>query len=70
MDQPVLAGIMESGGLSKICDEILADIEQQDTGLSKPRRQGLANLVGCMLSERTANLMVLATALPRPIYAR
>lgn len=58
---------MESGGLSKICDDILADIEQRDTGLSQPRRQGLANLVGCMLSERTANLMVLAAALPRPI---
>ncbi len=58
---------MESGGIPKICSDILADIEQRDTGLSKPRRLGLANLVSCMLSERTANLMVLAATLPRPI---
>ncbi len=58
---------MESGGLHKICQDLLADIEQRNTGLSKPRRLGLANLVGCMLSERTANLMVLAAALPRTI---
>jgi len=58
---------MESGGIQKICQDILADIEQRDLGLSKPKRQGLANLIGCMLSERTANLMVLAAALPRTI---
>ena len=54
---------METGGLKGISEQILTDLEQRQSGLSKPRREGLALLVSCMLSEQTPNLMVLASAL-------
>lgn len=54
-------------GIGKIVDKIRADVEAKVKCMEKRLKDGLANLVSCMLCERTSNLMVLAEALPRDI---
>ena len=58
---------MDSIGLSGIIGQIRKDFSDHDIGLDEYILDGLSTLVGCMLSEKTPNLMVLAEALPRDI---
>lgn len=53
--------------IREFSSSIEEEISSRCSGLMKPFREGISNFVSCMLSERTANLMMLATALPRNI---
>ena len=58
---------MEGVGLDGIIDRVRCDFSARSIGLDGYVLDGLSTLVGCMLSERTPNLMVLAESLPRCI---
>jgi hypothetical protein len=54
-------------GISGIINRIRSDFTDRGVALDGYLLDGLSHLVGCMLSEKTPNLMVLAEALPRDI---
>lgn len=54
-------------GISGIIKRIRSDFSDRGVALDGYVLDGLSHLVGCMLSEKTPNLMVLAEALPRDI---
>lgn len=58
---------MEGLGISGIINRIRLDFMYRGVSLEGYVLDGLSTMVGCMLSERTPNLMVLAEALPRDI---
>lgn len=58
---------MDSVGLSGIISQIRRDFSDHQVSLDAYVLDGLSTLVGCMLSEKTPNMMVLAEALPRDI---
>ena len=53
------------GGIERIAAAIGEELRRWLPGRRKTQREGLAPLVATMLSERSANLMDLAAALPR-----
>jgi hypothetical protein len=53
------------GGIERIAAAIGEELRRRLPGQRKTQREGLALLVATMLSERSANLMDLAAALPR-----
>lgn len=55
----------QSGGVWHIAEIIADDLEDRETGLSKPHRIGLADLTASVLSCRSVNTSELANVLPR-----
>ena len=55
----------KTGGVWHIAEIISEDLEDRDTGLSKPQRIGLADLAASVLSCRSVNTSELANILPR-----
>ena len=54
------------GGIEHVTRSISAVLQERLPWQRKTQRENLALLVATMLSERSANLMSLAAALPRP----
>ena len=54
-----------SGGIIHLSARIVSDLEERETGLSKPQRIGLADLAATMLAAKSVNTSELATLLPR-----
>lgn len=55
------------GGIERLAEAIAADMQARLPEQRKPQRGKLSLLVATMLCERSANLMDLAAALPRPV---
>ena len=55
------------GGVSHVAAVIEEDLEDRDTGLSKPQRIGLADLTASLLATRSINTSELANVLPREV---
>ena len=56
-----------TGGVWHIAEIIADDLEDRETGLSKPQRIGLADLAASVLSCRSVNTSELANILPRTV---
>jgi hypothetical protein len=56
-----------SGGVWHVAEVIADDLEDRETGLSKPLRVGLADLAASVLTCRSVNTSELATILPRTV---
>jgi hypothetical protein len=56
-----------SGAVTKLAAGISADLQRRLPGQRKTQRDKLALLIATMLDARSANLMVLAASLPRPV---
>lgn len=54
-----------SGGVWHLAEKISDDLDERETGLSKPQRIGLADLAASVLAARSVNTSELATVLPR-----
>lgn len=57
----------QSGGVLHVAEIIAEDLEDRETGLSKPQRIGLADLAASVLSCRSVNTSELANVLPRTV---
>jgi len=57
----------QSGGVWHIAEIISEDLEDRETGLSKPLRVGLADLAASVLTCRSVNTSELANVLPRTV---
>ena len=57
----------QSGGVWHIAEIIADDLEDRETGLSKPLRTGLADLAASVLTCRSVNTSELANILPRTV---
>jgi hypothetical protein len=57
----------QSGGVWHLAEIIADDLEDRDTGLSKPQRIGLADLAASVLTCRSVNTSELANILPRTV---
>lgn len=57
----------QSGGVWHIAEIIADDLEDRETGLSKPQRIGLADIAASVLSCRSVNTSELANILPRTV---
>ena len=57
----------QSGGVWHIAEIIADDLEDRETGLSKPQRIGLADIAASVLSCRSVNTSELANILPRSV---
>lgn len=57
----------QSGGVWHVAEIIADDLEDRETGLSKPQRIGLADLAASVLSCRSVNTSELANILPRTV---
>src|SRR3990167_990470 len=57
----------QSGGVWHIAEIIADDLEDRETGLSKPLRIGLADLAASVLTCRSVNTSELANILPRTV---
>lgn len=57
----------QSGGVWHIAEIIADDLEDRETGLSKPLRIGLADLAASVLTCRSVNTSELANILPRKV---
>ncbi|HEX9830915.1 MAG TPA: hypothetical protein VGA94_04435 [Thermodesulfobacteriota bacterium] len=57
----------QSGGVWHIAEIISEDLEDRETGLSKPLRVGLADLAASVLTCRLVNTSELANVLPRTV---
>lgn len=55
------------GGVPHVAAVIQEDLEDRDTGLSKPQRIGLADLTASLLATRSINTSELANVLPRDV---
>lgn len=55
------------GGVPHVAAVIEEDLEDRDTGLSKPQRNGLADLTASLLATRSINTSELANVLPRDV---
>ena len=55
------------GGVWHLAQIIVDDLEDRDTGLSKPQRYGLADIAASLLTCRSVNTSELAHALPRKV---
>ena len=55
------------GGVPHVAAVIEEDLEDRDTGLSKPQRIGLADLTASLLATRSINTSELANVLPRDV---
>lgn len=55
------------GGIPHVAAVIEEDLEGRDTGLSKPHRIGLADLVASVLASRSVNTSEIASILPRAV---
>jgi len=55
------------GGVLHVAAVIEEDLEDRDTGLSKPQRIGLADLTASLLATRSINTSELANILPRDV---
>lgn len=58
---------IEKGGIVHISNMIQEDLEDRDTGLSKPQRVGLADLASSILACRSVNTSEIASVLPRKV---
>lgn len=56
-----------NGGVWHLADIIADDLEDRDTGLSKPQRYGLADIAASALTCRSINTSELAAVLPRQV---
>ena len=54
------------GGIGQVASGISAELGRRLPGQRKTQRENLALLVATMLDQRSANLMDLTAALPRP----
>lgn len=59
----------KSGGIIHVAAVIEKDLEDRDTGLSKPQRQGLADIAASILTCRNVNTSELAVVLPRDVHS-
>lgn len=57
----------QSGGVWHVAEIIADDLEDRETGLSKPLRTGLADLAASVLTCRSVNTSELANVLPRAV---
>lgn len=57
----------QSGGVWHVAEIIADDLEDRETGLSKPLRTGLADLAASVLTCRSVNTSELANVLPRTV---
>jgi len=57
----------KSGGVWHVAEIIADDLEDRETGLSKPLRIGLADLAASVLTCRSVNTSELANVLPRTV---
>lgn len=57
----------QSGGVRHLAEIIADDLEDRETGLSKPQRYGLADIAASLLSCRSVNTSELANVLPRNV---
>lgn len=57
----------QSGGVWHVAEIIADDLEDRETGLSKPLRIGLADLAASVLTCRSVNTSELANVLPRTV---
>ena len=57
----------QSGGVWHIAEIIANDLEDRETGLSKPQRIGLADIAASVLTCRSVNTSELANILPRTV---
>lgn len=57
----------QSGGVWHLAEIIADDMEDRETGLSKPQRIGLADLAASVLTCRSVNTSELANILPRTV---
>jgi hypothetical protein len=57
----------QSGGVWHIAEIIADDLEDRETGLSKPQRIGLADIAASVLTCRSVNTSELANILPRTV---
>jgi len=55
------------GGIAHVAAVIEEDLEDRDTGLSKPQRIGLADIAASLLTTRSVNTSELANVLPRKV---
>lgn len=58
---------MKIGGVSRIAKLIERDLEFRETPLSKPQREGLADIAASVLAARSVNTTELSTVLPRKV---
>lgn len=55
----------DSGGVWHLSEKIVDDLDDRETGLSKPNRYGLADLAASVLAARSVNTSEIAMVLPR-----
>ena len=55
------------GGITHMANIISGDLEDRNTGLSKPQRTGLADLAASVLGTRSVNTSEMANILPRDV---
>ena len=58
---------LKEGGVYQISKQKEADITSRKTGLSKPQREGLADIAASVLTCRSVNTTELSTVLPREV---
>jgi len=54
-----------SGGVWRLAEKIIDDMDERETGLSKPQLVGLADITASVLATRSVNTSELAMVLPR-----
>ncbi len=57
----------DKGGVAHLSKIFEGDLEERDTGLSRPQRIGLADIVASVLATRSVNTVELAHVLPREV---
>ena len=58
---------LKAGGIYQISKKIEEDIASRETNLSKPQREGLADIAASVLACRSVNTTELSSVLPREV---